>query len=251
MDTKTWAILGISMVGPLLGSLVGVLVRPREGALFAMLGFAGGTMLAISFLQLIPESIAMCGVLPCGAGIFSGLLLLMLVGELMPRSHNPGSGLPSAASVHPARMKDAAMMMVAAIFLHNFPEGIAMASAQTMPTPGKAVMIALAIAAHDIPEGICTSAPYYHATGRRLRAFLLSASTAVPVLLGFFLGRALFRDISQFAMGTIIGAVAGLMIYVSCEELIPTSQMGKTPRLSLAALVLGIFFVMLLGLVGP
>lgn len=249
MDAQTWTILGISMAGPLLGSLAGVSVRPREGALFAMLGFAGGTMLAISFLQLIPESIAMCGVLPCGAGILVGFLLLMLLGELMPHDHSPA---PSAAgSAHSARIKDAAVMMIAAIFLHNFPEGIAMASAQTMPTPGKALMIALAIAVHDIPEGICTSAPYYHATGRRLRAFLLSASTALPVLLGFFLGRWMFRDISQFAMGTIIGSVAGLMIYVSCEELIPTAQQGRHPRLSLAALMLGIFFVLLLDLLGP
>ncbi len=249
VDTQTLIILGISMAGPILGSLAGVSFRPKEKLLLAMLSFAGGTMLAISFLQLIPESIAMCGPVPCGVGILIGLLAMLLLGQVTPHSQTPVPQAPGPAS--PARLKDASVMMIAAIFLHNFPEGIAMASAQRMPTPGKALLIAVALATHDIPEGICTSAPYYYATGRRLRAFLLSAGTAIPVLVGFFLGRFIFRDISGFAMGIIVGAVAGLMIYVSCEELIPTSQAGESPRFSMAALMLGILFVMALGAVQP
>ena len=244
VDTQTLTILGISMAGPILGSLAGVSFRPKEKLLLAMLSFAGGTMLAISFLQLIPESIAMCGPVPCGGGILIGLLAMLLLGQVTPHSQTPVPQAPGPAS--PARLKDASVMMIAAIFLHNFPEGIAMASAQRMPTPGKALLIAVALATHDIPEGICTSAPYYYATGRRLRAFLLSAGTAIPVL-----GRFIFREISQFAMGIIVGAVAGLMIYVSCEELIPTSQAGESPRFSMAALMLGILFVMALGAVQP
>ena len=225
LDQQTLIILGISMAGPILGSLAGVSFRPRESLMLAMLSFAGGTMLSISFLQLIPESIAMCGVLPCGVGILIGLLLMLFLGELIPHASPAGLGL----SGDPSRLEGISLLMIAAIFLHNFPEGIAMASGDSMPTPGKALLIAIAIATHDIPEGICTSAPYYYATGKRLKSFLLSASTAIPVLLGFFLGKYFFQGMSQFTMGIIVGSIAGLMIYVSCEELIPTSQTGKRP----------------------
>ena len=107
--------------------------------------------------------------------------------------------------------------------------------------------MALAIAIHNIPEGICTSAPYYQATGRRLRAFLWSASTALPMLGGYLLGKTLLRGLTPYAMGVMVASVAGLMIHISCGELLPTAleEEGKEhpvrPMLWLAA---GILFVM-------
>ena len=109
------------------------------------------------------------------------------------------------------------------------------------------MMIALAIAVHDIPEGICTSAPYFYATGRRWKAFLLSASTILPVLAGFFLGRMIFGRAHSFALGTMLGAVAGMMICISCQELIPIARSGRKPILSTFFLLAGILFVLLLG----
>lgn len=242
MDTNTCTVLGISMAGPLLGSLLGVSFRPKESLMYAMLSFAGGTMLAISFLEMIPESLAMCGTAACVAGILIGLLAMVALEEFFPGLKNEKAGAGSHGS-----LEKTSLMMVAAIFLHNFPEGMAMASGASMSHPGKAMLIAMAIAVHDIPEGICTSAPYFYATGRRWRAFFLSASTALPVLAGFILGRIVFTGMSDFLMGIIIGSIAGLMIYISCEELIPTSQTGRHPIFSMAALILGIIFVIFLG----
>ena len=237
-------VLAISLSGPLLGSLAGVMIRPRPSVMYAMLSFAGGTMLAISFLEMLPESLAMCGAPAAVAGILIGLLLMLLLTELFPRIKEQGT-LEDAGR---AEMENISLLMVAAIFLHNFPEGMAMASGASMSQSNKMLFLAVALAVHDIPEGICTSAPYYYATGRRLRAFLLSASTALPVVIGFFLGRWVFAGLNDFTMGTIIASIAGLMIYVSCEELIPTSQKGKYPRFSMTALMLGIILVVLMGM---
>lgn len=240
MGIEEAKILGVSLLGPLLGSLIGVAIRPAEWLLYAMLSFAGGTMLGISFLQMIPESILMGGTVSCVVGVVIGVLVMMLAGDLV-------GGVEHRSSSKHGKLETASIMMIAAIFLHNFPEGIAMAAGTQMSQGGKAMLIAIAIATHDIPEGICSSAPYYYSTGKRLRAFLQSASTALPVIAGFFLGKRIFAQINPYTMGMIVGAVAGMMLYVSCKELIPVSQSGRTPKVSMTALVLGVLFVVLLG----
>jgi ZIP family zinc transporter len=108
--------------------------------------------------------------------------------------------------------------------------------------------IALAIAIHNIPEGICTSAPFYHTTGARLKSFLVSSSTAVPIVIGYVMARYLFQNIEPQIIGFIIGATAGLMIYITVDELIPNGCAG-TNHQTIFSLITGIIFVILLGLI--
>ena len=82
-----------------------------------------------------------------------------------------------------------------AIGIHNFPEGLA-TFASALSDVRLGIFIAVAIAIHNIPEGICTSAPYYHSTGKRVQAFLLSAATAIPILIGYIVARYVFQQIS-------------------------------------------------------
>lgn len=110
------------------------------------------------------------------------------------------------------------------------------------------VAIAIAIGVHNIPEGICTSAPYYRSTGLRLRSFLVSSSTAVPLLAGFLVARYIFRTIPEGVIGFIVGATAGLMIYITTDELIPGSCMGRS-HATIFWLMVGVIFVVLLGLI--
>jgi len=109
-------------------------------------------------------------------------------------------------------------------------------------------VIALAIAIHNVPEGICTSAPFYHTTGERLKSFLVSSSTAVPIIIGYVLARYLFQNITDQVIGFIIGATAGLMIYITTDELIPNGCAG-TNHQTIFSLILGIVFVTVLGLI--
>ena len=138
-----------------------------------------------------------------------------------------------------------ATYLLIGIFLHNFPEGMAIAIG-TVSDSKISIAIALAIAIHNIPEGICTSAPYYLCTQNKLKSFLVSSSTALPILVGFIFANFLFKNISTTFIGLIIGATAGLMIYICADELIPSSCSKTTNHSTIFSLITGILFVVLL-----
>lgn len=223
----------VAVLGPLIGSAIGVLVPSREGLLRRLLAFAAGTMLTLSFLELLPESLAACSPAGCAAGLAVGVFGVLALHHLLPQ--------PTVGSSGNARRT--ALLMVAAIMLHNLPEGIAMAAGSESRTM---LLIAIAIATHDIPEGICTAAPYHFATHNRRRAFWLSLSTCLPTLLGYALGRWLWRDVPAYTMGMVTACIAGLMITISCEELIPAEAGGRERLAAMPALMAGVIMVLVL-----
>lgn len=208
-----------------------------------MLAFAGGVMLAISFLELIPESVNISSIWISIAGIIFGSLMMYVVDKTIPHIH------PEMCEQEQGhKLRKTALYLIIGIFIHNFPEGMAIALG-TVTEIKSSIVIALAIAIHNIPEGICTSAPYFHVTKKRLKSFLVSSSTAIPILLGFLFANQLYKYISNTMVGFIVGATAGLMIYITADEIIPSSCCRTTDHKTIFSLILGILFVMLLGLI--
>lgn len=240
MDTKILTILGISVAGPIIGSLLGIIKIPSEKFMFTALAFAGGVMLSISFLELIPESIELSSATGCAIGIMIGVLIMFLLDKIIPHIH-PEFGIPEQGS----KLKKTAIYLILGIFLHNIPEGMAIALGEAPEIGVNIYVIALAIAIHNIPEGICTSAPYYRTSKNRLKSFLISSSTAIPIVIGFFVASVLYRFISESMIGIIAGATAGLMIYITSDEIIPTSC-SQSDHKPIFSLILGILFVILL-----
>ena len=241
MDPAIFIVI-ISVLGPIIGSVIGVAKKPSLMYMCNMLCFAAGVMLGISFLELIPESIRISSVGICVAGIVMGALLMYGVDRIIPHIH------PELCTQEQGcNLQRTSIYLILGIFLHNFPEGMAIAIGAVTGTK-VSLIIALAIAIHNIPEGICTSAPYYHATGNRLKAFLVSSSTAVPLLIGYLLARYIFDSITPGVLGFIIGATAGLMIYITLDEIIPNSCAGNDHS-TIFSLLTGIIFVILLGLI--
>ncbi len=235
-------ILIISVLGPVIGSAIGVAKKPSAGFLYNMLCFAAGVMLAISFLELIPQGIRLGSVGICIAGLVLGSLVMYALDILIPHIH------PEFCAQEQGRnLQRTSIYLIMGIFLHNFPEGMAIAVGSATEIR-VSFIIALAIAVHNIPEGICTSAPYFHTTGARLRSFLISSSTAVPLLLGFIIAQYLYKSISSQMIGFISGATAGLMIYISSDELIPNACLG-TDHKTIFSLIAGVAFVIFLGLI--
>jgi ZIP family zinc transporter len=241
MDPVVFIVI-ISVLGPIIGSIIGVVKKPSFMYMCNMLCFAGGVMLGISFLELIPESIHISSVGICVAGIIMGSLIMYGVDRIIPHIHPE-----LCAQEQGCNLQRTSIYLIFGIFLHNFPEGMAIAIGAVTGTK-VSLIIALAIAIHNIPEGICTSTPYYHATGNRLKAFLVSSSTAVPLLIGYLLARYIFSSITPGVLGFIIGATAGLMIYITLDEIIPNSCAG-TDHTTVFSLLTGIIFVILLGLI--
>ena len=242
MQQEILLILAISVFGPVIGSLLGVIRKPSEKFMYILLAFAGGVMLSISFLNLIPESIRLSSIWICAAGIFLGSIVMFSLDKLIPHIH------PELCTMEPgSKLKKTAVYLIIGIFLHNIPEGMAIAIG-TSSDIKFGLVIALAIAVHNIPEGICTSAPYYHSSKKRLKSFLLSSSTAIPILIGFSIAAVLYEYISDSVIGLIIGATAGLMIYITSDEIIPVSCSESTDHKAIFSLILGILFVIILSL---
>ncbi len=234
-------VLGISVAGPVLGSLLGVLREPGERFMFNMMSFAAGVMLAISFLELIPESLEFCSVPLCALGIAAGSLVMFGLDKALPHLH------PELCAQEQGRhLKKTAAYLLVGIFLHNFPEGMAIAVGSVSESHATYV-IAIAIAIHNVPEGICTSAPYFHVTGRRLKAFLASSATAVPIVAGYVFARYLYSNIPLPLVGFLVAATAGVMVYISADELIPASCSKLTNHSTIFSLISGVVFVVLLG----
>jgi zinc transporter, ZIP family len=234
-------VLLLAVISPIIGSVIGVLKQPSEKFMYVMLAFAGGVMLAISFLQLIPESLRLSSVLICVAGVTTGVIIMFALDKLIPHIH-PELCLPEEGT----NLKLTAIYLILGIFLHNFPEGMAVALWKVSGIK-VGLIVALAIAIHNIPEGICTSAPYFYCTKNRLKSFLLSSSTAIPILVGYLVALFLYEQITSSATGFIVGATAGFMIYITGDKILPTS-FGKNPEhTTIFSFIIGILFVIILG----
>ncbi len=231
----------ISVSGPIIGSAIGVMKSPSEIFMSNMLAFAAGIMLAISFIELIPESIALSSVYIAAAGVVLGSIFMFAVDKLIPHIH-PGL----CEQEHGRNLERTATYLLLGIFMHNFPEGLAMGIG-SVSGMDVTLALALAIAIHNIPEGIATASPYYQVTGNRLRTFLLSSSTSLPLLAGFVFSYYLFQSIPMSIVGLLIGATAGLMIYISSDELIPVSCCKMSDHTTIFSLIAGVVFVTLLG----
>lgn len=221
-----------------IGSLLALLAkRTNTRFLAASLGFSAGVMIYVSFVEILRKAqVSLADALGPRAGawaavgaFFGGIAFIAIVDRLVPEAGNPhevkgpedmvaGSPLPRAALM---RM---GLLSALAIGIHNFPEGLATFVA-TLQDPKLGLPIAVAIAIHNIPEGIAVSVPVYYATGSRRKAFAYSflSGLAEPVgaLLGFLLLRTYFNGTVS---GILFGAVAGIMVFISLDELLPTAQ---------------------------
>ena len=137
------------------------------------------------------------------------------------------------------RLKRMGLFSALAIAIHNFPEGLA-TFVGGLQDPAMGLSIAVAIAIHNIPEGIAVSVPLYYATGSRKKAFGLSflsgLSEPVGALIGFFLFFSFFNDI---VFGLLFAMVAGIMVFISLDELLPTAEKYGDHHIAMYGVVTG------------
>lgn len=234
MNTNFFTALILTVLAGLatgIGSIVGIFVpRTNKKFLACALGFSAGVMIYISFAEMFAKareylSSAMGvshGMLICCTSFFSGMALIMLVDNLIP---SPESNLTAQKTGHSANtLEKTGMVTALAIAIHNFPEGLAtFASALSDTTLGLAIAVAIAI--HNIPEGIVTSVPIYHATGNKKKAFYVSLLSGLTEPLGAVMGYPILRPfLNSTTYGIVFAAIAGIMIYIAVEELIPMAR---------------------------
>ena len=231
-----------------IGSLIAfVAKRTNTNFLSLALGLSAGVMIYVSFMEMIPRSLGSfneiygekTGMLYLILGFFGGIALIALIDFLVPESRNPHEihGVEEMRSNY--KLKQTGIITAITIAIHNFPEGIA-TFMSALTSLEVAIPITVAIAIHNIPEGIAVAVPIYHATGSKKKAFWLSFSSglAEPVgaLIAFwFLLPYWSPELDAF----ILSAVAGIMIYISLDELLPSAEKFGKHHLSITGLVIG------------
>lgn len=239
------------------GSLIGLMSKKfNQRMLTVALGFSAGVMIYVSMVEIFVKARSSlsetlgdrAGYLWTVVSFFGGMALIALIDKVIPSYENPHEfNVPK--KIEEASEKDKAKLMrmgafsALAIAIHNFPEGLAtFMSALTNPTLG--ISIAVAIAIHNIPEGLAVSAPIYFATKSRRKAFVLSflSGFAEPVgaLVGYFLLRAFFTDVT---FGVVFASVAGIMIYISLDELLPTAEEFGEHHLAIGGVIAGMIIM--------
>jgi len=205
-----------------IGGLVAVLAkRVNPGLLRLMLGFSVGVMLYVSLVELLPEGFETVGILGGNLAFFGGMALMAILDCAIPHEFLAEKIAPEVKKGR--RILKGGMLIAIGLFLHNFPEGMAV-FVGTVHEPSLGVALAVAIALHNIPEGIAVAVPIYAATGNRRKAFIISflSGLAEPVgaiLAGFWLLPFLTANL----MGAVLAGVGGLMTYISFDEILPIS----------------------------
>lgn len=217
------------------------------------LGLSAGVMIYVSMIDILPtaqSSLVSSWGVKLGSwatviAFFAGMAFIAIIDKLIPSYENPHEiykqeDMDNVDNLQKfQKLKKSGVFMALAIGIHNFPEGIATFVA-ALKSPSLGIPIAVAIAIHNIPEGISISVPIYYATGSRLKAFYYSfiSGLAEPfgAVMGYFI---LMRFIGNVTMGLIFAGVAGIMVFISFDELLPAAREYGEHHISIYGLISG------------
>ena len=237
-NTKIWLPLLLTFLAGIftvVGSFITFFIRDfKRSSLQFFLGLSGGVMIYVAFVELLPSAINNIGPLRANVAFFGGIILFMLIDFLIPHEY----------IAERIKTKDQDKQLMAAgiftamgIAIHNFPEGIAV-FISALANIKLGVILAIAIALHNIPEGIAVAMPVFYATQKKRKAFWYSflagfaepAGAVVAILI-------LMPFLNLSVLSFCLALVAGIMVFISFDELLPLSCQNEGYHIS----TLGVF----------
>lgn len=232
------------------GCFTFLIKRTNIKALSIGLGFSAGVMIFLSFTEILSGAKdLLVKYMPNHAdwyvflGFLVGIMVAILIDYFIPDHIDEDLFTPHDHCPHHHRIKRAGIMTAIAIAIHNFPEGMATFFVTTQDVT-LGVSVAIAIALHNIPEGIAVALPIYHATGKKRLAvwysFLSGISEPIGALIGLFI---LHYFLPQIAIGFLFAAVAGIMVYISFDTLLPLSREYGDGHYSVFGIMSGILLI--------
>jgi len=254
------------------GAIIMFVKRFSPKVLSAALGFSAGVMIFISLVELFSESrhsLSLLfgdklGMLYTLLAFFGGMGLIALIDHLVPSYENPHEvnqltievhnnavGLENSLPDSPTATENKeskkllrlGLLSSIVIAVHNFPEGLA-TFVTAMEDPSLGLSIAFAIALHNIPEGIAVAIPIYYATKRRGKAVWNATLSGLAEPLGGILGFILLsRLLSDSFIGIVLASVAGIMVYISLDELLPTAENYGAHHIAIIGVITGMAFM--------
>ncbi|MGE4564847.1 MAG: zinc transporter ZupT [Victivallaceae bacterium] len=258
-DRILWG-LGLSLFAGLatgIGSCLAFFSNRSDTRFLAVsLGFSGGVMIYISLTELLGQANhklveiygKQTGSLYAIAAFFGGIGLAMLIDRLVPADENPHEVRKVEEMTEPRhrhKLVRSGILFALAIGIHNFPEGMATFSA-ALAEPVTGISIAIAVAIHNIPEGITVSVPIYFATGSRRKAFYWSMLSGLAEPVGAVIAwLVLMPFLTPSLLALTFAAVAGIMVYISFDELLPLAEEYGRHHLVIYGLIAGMLVMAL------
>lgn len=253
-----------------IGSLIAFMAKKTNTKFLATsLGFSGGVMVYISLVEIFPKAVEelshgtdiRTGTIRTVIGFFSGIVLIALIDKLIPSEENPHEvksfdttepvihGEDITSEVNPVDEAKRKSLMRTGIFtalaiaIHNFPEGLA-TFMTALKDPSLALPIVAAIAIHNIPEGISVSVPVYYSTGSRKKAFMYSFLSGLSEPIGALVGYLILMPfMTPVVQGMVFAATAGIMVFISIDELLPSAREYGEHHLSIYGFVAGMLLM--------
>ncbi|HIC7263058.1 TPA: zinc transporter ZupT, partial [Campylobacter jejuni] len=255
-----------------IGSIIAFFSRKDDLRVLSLgLGFSAGVMIYISFMEILPIALKdfknhydshwaeLLGL----ACFFGGILISLLIDKLIPEDVNPHEPKEDLSELkicplpqkgqnppkfHPGEklhqintkaLKRTGIFTALAIAIHNFPEGFA-TFISSLDNLTLGIAIAIAVAIHNIPEGLAVSLPIYHATGDKKKAFIYSALSGFAEPLGAFVGALILLPfIGDLTLAISFAVIAGIMVFISLDELLPAAKTYDKAHDSLYGLIAG------------
>ncbi|ECK7566902.1 zinc transporter ZupT [Campylobacter jejuni] len=255
-----------------IGSIIAFFSRKDDLRVLSLgLGFSAGVMIYISFMEILPTALKdfknhydshwaeLLGL----ACFFGGILISLLIDKLIPEDVNPHEPKEDLSELkicplpqkgqnppkfHPGEklhqintkaLKRTGIFTALAITIHNFPEGFA-TFISSLDNLTLGIAIAIAVAIHNIPEGLAVSLPIYHATGDKKKAFIYSALSGFAEPLGAFVGALILLPfIGDLTLAISFAVIAGIMVFISLDELLPAAKTYDKAHDSLYGLIAG------------
>lgn len=230
-----------------IGSVLGLYSkRPTPTFLGFSLGFSAGVMVLVAFGELLPTAVAVpeLGFVGAYSAFFAGMIIYFLIDLAIPHEyigqHDHALVRPGAAGeLSPEGLERTGLLVMLGITIHNFPEGMA-TFIGAMEDIRVGIALGIAIAIHNIPEGLAISAPIYIASGSRKKAFFWSLFSGVSEIVGALIAAAVLMPfLSETVMGIALAGVAGIMVAISLDELIPVAKMVDSEHSPILGVITG------------
>lgn len=243
-----------------IGSTIAFFAKTTNKGFFAVsMGFSAGVMIYLSFVEILPKatdyiasevSEIEAAALAAGAMV-AGLVLMAVIDALVPSGANPHENtnvellgesqtpLPELEEKRNKALLRMGVFVALAIAIHNFPEGLA-TFLLVLDDPQIGIALAIAVAMHNIPEGIAVSVPVYYATKSRLKAFRLSFLSGLAEPAGAVIGYLILAQfLNDFLLGIIFSMVAGVMVFLAIDTLLPTARNSARGHLTVYGVIAG------------
>lgn len=222
-----------------IGSIIAIFFRrPGPNFMSFFLGFSAGVMILVSFVELLHQGITSVGFLPAHIAFFGGMVIMFIIDNSIPHEYIAEHKL-TETEMKKKKLARTGLFVALGIAIHNFPEGLATFAGGIMNIK-LGIAIAFAIALHNIPEGICVSVPIYAATGSRKKAFWWSFLAGVAEPIGAIIAALILLPfLNPAVLGYVLAAVAGVMVFISIDELVPVSCSFGESHMSILGFMTG------------